>query len=586
MAKAKNLIETESKTEFIFILDEETKFLFPSIEINKIILSENDLSEITENKDNLRAIIILAELGWQGRYLQHFYGFDIASDLRRKHKLLCPIIITSTLKQSYFENLASENIKYKILFGRGISFLPLNELDKGLNIAIGNLCKYPLTEAVLTDMNEMLHDQKGVVIDKLTHDLQFNTLGNNSEKLELVLKETAAYLTNIQLNALNWIDFQKQLSENILNAANFSTAADKLIRECERTLVSDAMSPETNPDKKHKILVIEDDPDFLKKIEENLKEYFEELIITGNAEEAIQKISDDGINEITGIIADWRLFENFTKKTYWQLQGYEVLYSAAKNHFTALFALTSLSDHNVHNIRNVLGLDFHLFKKQHLETQNSIVQWEMMADVVRQKCDHIVEIDIASKQLGENWEKHRQEYILKRNYGWKAYESEISVSANHIYTYYKNAINTDTVRGVNGIKDLGLPLKSNLKNVLIGRRVYLALYFFLANSYTNLQSIKNKFLGDGSNFDTELKKYSIDVHSILRKDWWDELIPSDSVQEELEWEKFDSRMKNLRNALCLELMELPQVGMLPEERNWLTQNQIDYSFRYNYLDWE
>lgn len=573
----------------VFILTNKTSEKYFKIFLKKsfgkkeaeVIVSESDLYKITESRANLETIIILAELDWKDEK-DHFYGFEIAVELRRKYKLLCQIIIISMMAGPYFEKLASDNIKYKILFSRGIAFLPLTRLYKQLHTAIESLCKYPLSEAVLADMNEMLIDQKGVVIDKLTHDLQFNKLGNNVAKLEAVLNETSAYLTNIQLNTLNWMDFQKQLLENISDVSKFNTTADKLIKECERTLVSDTKPPEAKQYAKHKILVIDDDPDFRKKIEENLNEYFEELILTGNAEEAIEKIKEDGTNQITGIIADWRLYANFKEKTYWQLQGYELLDFAAKNHFIALFTLTSLSDYNVNNIRNALGLDIHLFKKQHLETQDSKVQWEMMVDTMRQKCDAIVEI-IASQPTGDGWKKLQQEYIVKRAVGWSSFENEISQEATRILNYYIDAIKINDERNVYSVSELGVVLKNNLKNILITRRVFMGIYFTLVKANNYLQEVNRRLLGDGSNFDTELKHHTIDTHSLLRKDWWDDLSTGlDSTKVEAEWGKFEQRMKNLRGTLCIELTELPALGILPEEKHWLAKNNIDYSFLFNY----
>src|ERR1035437_8910767 len=100
----KNLSKTaQAKVEYLYILDQETKFLFLPRPDADIILSEAELNKISDHKNDLKGVIILAELDWEGIYLQHFYGFEIARELRRKHKLLCPIIITSTLKQNYFE---------------------------------------------------------------------------------------------------------------------------------------------------------------------------------------------------------------------------------------------------------------------------------------------------------------------------------------------------------------------------------------------------------------------------------------------------------------------------------------------------
>jgi CheY-like chemotaxis protein len=416
----------------------------------------------------------------------------------------------------------------------------------------------------------------------LTHELQFVKIGNNEEKLKKVLNETAAYLNSIQLKSLEWENFSTKLFASISDAGKFNKIADELIKMCERELINGAVTEETKPERKHKILVLEDDPDFQKVIEENLKSHFEELLITGSAEKAIEQLQDNGTNDITGIISDWRLYADPKEKTYWQLQGYEVLDYAAKNRLIALFALTSLSDRNVHNIRNTLGLDIHLFKKQHLETADSKVQWEMMADTVKQKCDAILEV-ISSQPTGEAWKNLKNEYIIRRGAGWSSFENEINQEASRIFNYYVNAINADETRNVYSISELGVVLKNNLKSILIARRVYLGIYFTLVKTNNYLQDVNGNYLGDGNNIDTELKHHSIDTHSLIRKDWWDDISGGlDSTKIEEAWSKLEQRMKNLRGTLCIELTELPTKGILPEEKFWLSKNNIDFSFLFNY----
>lgn len=599
MAKSKNKVDKEQILEYIFILDEETKGFIQQEENNKIIFSENELSKIIEYKEGLKAVVILAELEWQGKYLQYFYGFDIAVELRKKHKLICPIIITSTLSLSYFVGLAKNrnDIKYKLLFGRGTGFLLFSELESQLEQTVEAISKFPISNAVLADMNEMLLNQKGFIIDMLTHELQFVKVGNNLQKLENTLNETAAYLTKMQLDELNWVDFQKQLSDNISDAGKFNTAADKLIKECERILVSDTNPPEVKSDKKHKILVIEDDPNFRKKIEENLKEHFEELITTGNAEEAIQKISADGTNKIIGIIADWRLYKDQTE--YWQLQGYEVLDYAAKNHFTALFALTSLSDYNVHNIRNSLGLDIHLFKKQYLDIPDS---WKMLADTVKQKCDAILEVIASDKNMGEGWTKSeeknkkgeitasftslRDQYLEKRAREWAIFEKQVSDRADILWNYYKNSLDPVKDRSLEDFgKKFGIQFEKSgfplLESVLIIRRIWLALWY--SNTLLDL-NVNGKE-------PAELK-----VLCVLRNTFFDNLAKSEhlteakskaksrstkkfngketekSIEEDIE-DKLIQNSKNLLNKLCVIPSTLP-LGILPEEKNWLLKKEI------------
>ncbi len=540
------------------------------------ILEESDFNKILKKKDNIKAIVILAELEWNGKRLTDFYGFEIALELRRKYKLLCPLIITSILGLSYFEKLAETQIKFKILFGRGTAFLQIDEnMNRKIEDSITTLNQYPLSTAVLTDMNEMLLDQKGFIIDKLTHDLKFD---KKKQETETVLNETSEYLNSQQFSTLSWNAFKSRLLKNLNNSTNFGKVKEALILKCGQELRGEKVS-DTSPEKKHKIIVLEDDPGFRKTIQENLKDYFKEVIVKEKAEDVIAELNKDETNAIIGIIADWRLFKDFSKKRYWQLQGYEVLDYAAKKRFIALFSLTSLHDRNVNNIRNALGLEIHLFKKQHLELEGK-AQWEMMADTIRQKCDLILEL-ISSQPTGSNWVKLQPEYILHRVSDWNSFEFGVTEKATELFNYYINAINEDDVRSINSIKEQGITLKNNLKNILIIRRVYIGLYCILVKTGKNLQEIHPaKLLGEGT--DTEIKHKSIDAYSILRKNWWDDIEQNlDSTLVENKWKVFNQGIKNFKSTLCIELSEFPDKGLLPEEKSWFSKNNIDCSFLFN-----
>ncbi|MCY1530789.1 hypothetical protein D9M68_659920 [compost metagenome] len=265
------------------------------------------------------------------------------------------------------------------------------------------------------------------------------------------------------------------------------------------------------------------------------------------------------------------------------MQGYEILGYSAKHRYTALFGITSLSDTNVHNIRNMLGFEMHLFKKEHFAGGQAQSHWKIMADVILQQCDAVVQL-MAAEPTGATWLKLKEEYIQKRNAGWLTYESEISSEAGRIFGFYQEAIVTGNTRNVFSINEMSLALKSNLKHVLIVRRVYLGLYFTLSQKNVYLQEINPPaLLGDGEKGDTNLKHHSIDAYAMLRKDWWDDIETGiSSVQLTDEWDKYEQRHKNFRNALCIDISVLPRKGLLPEEKAWMLRNGIDNSFLFNY----
>lgn len=562
-------------SDCLLIIDSSTKFLFEHLSNAKIVLSKSELATI--NLQQYKAIIIIAELEWEGEYLQNFYGFDIAVDIRRKYKLLTPIIIISTFFNSYFEYLSENKIKYKILFGRGTTFLHVFDVYEHIQQILNRI--KPVSPAVLTDLNDMLLNIKGMITDRLTHDLR-----PDMQEIELAqtLNETSIYLTDQQTANLNWQSFQDRLSESLGNSSGFYKQKEELLLKIDQQLADPADRHKNLLIRQHKIIILEDDAQFALQIQSKLENYFEELIVTRQADEAIRILDEDKNNSITAIITDWRLYADSQKK-YWQMQGYEVLDYAAKNHLIALFSLTSLSDKNVHSIRNILGLDINLFKKNYFLDSSANAQWELLADAIHQKCDEVLEI-ISSQPTGSGWEKYKSEYITKRSFGWKSFNYEIENESKRIFDFYNEAIINKEYKNVFSINEMGISIKNNLKNTLIIRRVYIGLYFTLAKTNAYLQEIRPvKLLGEGEVYDTELRHHSIDAYSLIRKDWWDDVsATTNSINVENEWNRFEQRIKNLRTALCLELAALPVKGLLPEEKSWLTKNTIDYGFLFNY----
>jgi len=612
--------------QVFYLINENCKPLFHIVSPDTV-LAEGDFNKIPNSKDDIEAIVILAELNWQGKEYKDFYGFEIALELRRRYKLLCPLIIISILGQSYFEKLAENQIKFKILFGRGTAFLSIaDKMNDKIEYAIQHLNQYPLSSSVLTDMNEMLLDQKGFVIDKLTHDLR---VGKNKIEINTVLDETAKYLNNRQRNAINWNGFKSELTESLDNPYDFNKIKEDLILKCDQELIGEKVSGSTPSEKKHKLIVLEDDPDFRKRIKKNLKDYFEEVIVKEKAEDVIDDLDKDETNAITGIIADWRLYKDYSKKSYWQLQGYEVLNYAAKKRFIALFSLTSLHDRNVNNIRNELGLEVHLFKKQHLESEGK-VQWDMMADTVKQKCDLITYL-IASQPTGKRWKTDyydrpgkkritikslQAKYIEKKNYlSWKSYEKDISERSTVLWNYYNEVLDDDivTISGFTSVKDkFGYKIaakKPDLKHILIVRRIYLALILSAEKINQSFETASWSEKEKGFFNPRREENPLVNVYCVLNGTNWEEFKGSFSpikdkrkgyqtkpngektggvimTPKEQASEAILSKSKLFANLLCITVNDLPGKGILPEEQNWLLSINIDTSEGNSVLDYK
>jgi len=569
-----------SAPPILFLLDSESAFVFEPFKTgNHFVLSLEEWEQLDKSAlEQYAAIVILAELDWSGKTLNDDYGFTIGLELRRKYKCLLPIVITSPMFQSFFELRALKDLQYNLLYARGTTFVPLIEIQENLKAVLTNL--FPISLPVLTDMNEMLFNLRGVLSDTLGHRLR---VGMSVLSFAGLMDDMKALLNTQQTTALNWEYYRKALNETLNDPQKFAAFKSQLLLTINNALpATDIAEQSTTSGRKHRLLLVEDDNSFAELAQENLSPYFEEIIYTNDAGKAIQLLKEDTGNSITGLLCDWRLYTGSSQK-YWQMQGYEILNYAAKNRYAALFGITSLSDTNVHNIRNMLGFEMYLFKKEHFTGNNAQTQWKIMADLISQQCDAVAQL-IASEPSGTAWLKVKEEYISRRNAGWSAYEAEISAEADSLFGFYKEAIARENTRNVFSINEMGLNLKNNLKNILIVRRVYLGLYFMLNQRNEYLQTIRPVgLLGDGSKTDTSQKHHAIDAYSIIRKDWWDDIeADSPSVSIEEEWEKYEQRQKNFRNALSIDISSLPKKGLLPEEKDWMLRNEIDDSFLFNY----
>lgn len=566
----------------LFILDHDTAFVFEEYGgNNRFILSEEEWEQSDKTSwEQYAAIVILAELSWKGKTLHDDFGITIGLDLRRKYKCLLPMVITSSMFQSFFELRSTQELQYNLLFARGTYFIPLLDAREGLTNVL--LDAEPISLPLLTDMNEMLFNLRGVLLDTLGHRLQADM---DKTRFHPLMQDMKTLLNAEQASVIEWAERVMLLENALGNSALFNALKSELLHIIQTTFPS-VLSEGTRQmsDRRHTLLFVEDDDLFAAEAQAQLAGFFKKIIWTNDAEKAIRLLQNDKGNTITGLLCDWRLYKGNAKK-YWQRQGYEVLACASQNHYTALFGITSLSDTNVHSIRNILGFDVHLFKKEQFIGSNATVQWHLMADVIGQKCDSVVQL-IASEPSGANWQKLKSEYILKRNADWLIFETEIGTEAQRIFSFYKDAIEKQDARNVFSIAEIGLVLKGNLKNVLVVRRVFMGIYFLLNRKNIYLQEIRPvSLLGEGEKVDTGLRHHGIDAYSILRKDWWDDThAGASSIQLQEEWEKFDQRIKNFRNVLCIDISELPRKGMLPEERAWMNQNDIDFSFLFNY--WE
>jgi CheY-like chemotaxis protein len=494
----------------------------PEVSGIKNIYSEKELFKI-KNSAQLPYLINI-HLNWEDRKLSSNQGFDIATELRAKLKSKVPIIFYSPVQVKYFEKKSEKEIKYRIIFGRGSAFIeaPFTEL------ALRKLADEvePLSNASLHDVVTMLCDLRGVVIEKIKHDLRFG------EDIHGVIASISPYLSEKQKELIDLNVFVREIKQ-VNNEKDFNIARELFLEKCYYELTSDEVKKPEGKKKIYKILFIDDVKEELEKAERYLKDTFE-VITASTSKKAIDLLMADTDNQIITVVSDWRLFTD-ERKNYWQpLQGYEVLEIAAKSGIRALFALTSQANFLIHQLRDLLGFHFPLFQKQNLTSEG---QWKVMSDALVEACEATEEI-INSQPTSEQWTSIKRKskdcgVSLKELYGLKrhikdTFFSTINDTADEIWQTYLNGKNIRYSLGQLSTSAINVDV---LKEVLIQRRIWIGLFLCNINA-------------EG-------------ICELMAKDPKKTTTNSDVTQ--------------LKIKLCIVENDVKRRRILPEERAWLTK---------------
>lgn len=541
----------------------------PEISGCKIIFSKKDLQQI---KDDSNAIYLLhVHLNWEGNKLSNNYGFDIANLIRTEKKSKAPIIFYSAIQQEYFEHKSKNDIKYKILFGRGSAFIeaPFKEVE--LNKLAESI--EPLSKEALHDVVTMLCDLQGMVIDKLNHDLRFGA------DIDMVFSSIISYLSSLQKDNIHFIEYAEKLKTN--NKSDFDSYKEAFIKICKRKLVSQPLPDVEREKTPFTILVLDDVQEELEKFENYLGNSFS-IIKIANAKEAVSVLGKDTSNSILAVIADWRLYIDGTN-TYWQpLQGYEVIEFAARNGFRAVFALTSQDEDIIHDIRNMQGIRYQLYKKQNLQNAD---QWKILGNVISEFCYEMLNA-WSNLPDSDNWKKDERSIdnseaeklrkkcpersiIARKEKGeekfYVSYPSlhiqylqylhspekqvlfdRLDNKADEVWQYLLKMKNTDGIfEEVEILREkfgLSTPKDSSLFPTLVLRRIWIALWYFHVDRNESLFADKET-------------KYSKLIFSIIQN----------NGNLNFQGNKHSAE----QTKLCISIDQVKARKVLPEERTWL-----------------
>ncbi|MCB9231071.1 MAG: hypothetical protein H6581_05390 [Bacteroidia bacterium] len=506
------------------------------------IIAKGELLAIQEDEGTVYLIHI--HLNWEGRKLSSDFGFDIANEIRMEKGSRSPIIFYSPAKVEYFEYKSRSDLKYKILFGRGSAFIEAPFEEAALHDLANGL--QPLSKAALHDVVTMLCNVKGVVIDKLNHDLKFDA------DIDKVIGSVSPYLSAIQKKEISLEKFVFEIKESIKakQPKKFVDLKTQFITICNQRLTEKGKEVPSKKRTKHKVLLVDDVADELHRVKSFLQDAFT-VEDTNSALEAISILKKDTRNEIVAVISDWRLFTD-QNQNYWQpLQGYEVLDFAAKNGIRSLLTLTSQADFVVHQLRNLMGVRFSLFKKENLETAD---QWQVFKDVLFEACEEAVNARASILDEFKSWDKAWErkgipQPTLKEQYiaYWNSADRE---SASHQIERKTEEL-WERLRSDRGVfmlgqadlADWGFSNKVfDLQKTLVIRRLWFGQWFY---------SLPGGQLG----------KKSISEHAV-------------SVYEKLIGGGSSGSMGQKLYTLCIQQDKIKKEYMLPEEIDWLMKKEL------------
>ena len=156
---------------------------------------------------------------------------------------------------------------------------------------------------------------------------------------------------------------------------------------------------------------------------------------------------------------------------------------------------------------------------------------------------------------------------MKRNSEeWHSFEAAVSGLSDQLWAYYGRALDHPEDRPF--LFDLktqwGVELNRDLKNVLIIRRLFLALWF----NKTRLD-IAFKVPGKGM-----VEDPVINIYSVLRHRYFDEVMEErEAGDPQKTYRDLNNAAKVFASQLAIEPNRLPQ-GILPEENAWLAARGI------------
>ena len=494
----------------------------------RFITSKSEFDELCSNEVvYYNRIVIFAELLWQDKKNTDFYGIDVAVSFRLKLKALSPVCILSFLPKEYFTK--KEEVKFNILKVRGTAFCQLPCSFETIEDSLKSI--FPLYPATLAFLQLYLIEFKSL-IREIKHHLR---IYSEERHIEQTLSKIGQFSELTIYDSLKSYADKIKLAYNNKNSEEFEDIIDKLVEKLNALQEKKSL---LENERKEKILLLEDKDKELIWAKSELEKYFE-VISVKNAKDAIKEIDADEKNNYRAIICDWELLDPISSE-HQDLLGFEVLIYASKKRFYAFFSLTRADKDSLIELDACLGLNHKIIPKSFVEEKSEAL-WNSYIPIIQQDVRKITEL-ICSIPDCANWvtatrrnqtlPSYKTQYTEKRNSAdWIFFEHNICIQVDNYFKY--------------GADESILEIREDIESLLITRRIFYKVF-------------SDKFLKSLGHNEKRNKITAIEK----------------AMKEFGRSTEGDSNRNKFLSDLCLKLNNLPLVGMLPEEKAWLSSHGI------------
>lgn len=288
------------KTDAIFILDEETKFLSRKLDKKKyhIIASSVDLSSLLSNKFQVDNIVILVELDW-GIAASKFYGYEIAKKLMNSPNRLSKfnLLFISTFSRETLYKINSSNTR---VFTKSFQHRNIDS-----SFSLEKLQVAPISDRKFDYLRRYCLTETGI-LEKLEHDLRPGKSLSLSQIDDLIL-QIKANADLVGLKAMNIL--------NETNANNFQSKRVHLYEQLANRIKEIAKDKSINATGNREdiwkplMLLIEDDENQRASIENTFRPYFTVVSVVNGLE--ARKYIQEHSEQVSVAICDMELLDKY-----------------------------------------------------------------------------------------------------------------------------------------------------------------------------------------------------------------------------------------------------------------------------------